>query len=175
MPKTREQKEEIIEELTDKINQAKSIVFADFHGLSVDQSEAIRHECYDQGVEFRACKKTLLKIALDQAGLEEVDPSEFEGGVAAVFSNDNQVAPARITSDFSDDYDPITIHGGVLEKAFITDQKVKDLADLPSKDQLKSQLLGAMQSPISGLVNSLADNTRSLVQVLSSIKDQKQD
>jgi large subunit ribosomal protein L10 len=175
MPKTREEKEQIVSELTDKIDQAKSIVFADFHGLNVDQSEEIRHECYDQNVEFRACKKTLLKIALDESNLEDVDPSEFEGGVAAVFSNEDQIAPAKITAEFGNDYDPIKIHGGILDKEFITGQKVKDLAELPSKDQLRAKLVGALNSPVSGFVSVLNDNARSLVQVLSSVKDQKQD
>ncbi|PSO44805.1 MAG: 50S ribosomal protein L10 [Parcubacteria group bacterium QH_9_35_7] len=174
MAKTRAEKEQIIEELIDKLNSAKSVVFADFHGLKVDQSEDIRRKCYEEGVEFKASKKTLLGIALEKAGFEDVNPKEFEGGVATVFCEDDQVAPAKITSEFADEYG-VNIFGGILEQEFIPDDKVKDLAELPSKKQLKAQLVSALSSPMTGLVSSLSATSSDLVNVLDSIKEKKQD
>ncbi|MFB6181665.1 MAG: 50S ribosomal protein L10 [Candidatus Magasanikbacteria bacterium] len=174
MAKTREEKEQIVEELTDKLKQAKSVVFADFHGLKVDQSEDIRGECYENGVEFKASKKTLLDIALDKAGYEDIDPQEFEGGVATMFCETDQVLPAKLISDFSEDYDAIDVFGGILEGSFIDQEKVKDLAELPSKEQLKAQLVSALNSPISGFVTALSSNTSDLVNALDSIKEQKE-
>ncbi|MFB6226641.1 MAG: 50S ribosomal protein L10 [Candidatus Paceibacteria bacterium] len=174
MAKTREEKEQIIQELTDKLKQAKSVVFADFHGLKVDQSEEIRGKCYEEGVEFQASKKTLLDIALDKAGYEDIDPQQFEGGVATVFCEDDQVLPARLISDFSEDYEAIDIFGGILEGGFIEKSKVEDLAGLPSRKQLKTQLVSALNSPISGFVSALSSNTSGLVNVLDSIKEKKQ-
>lgn len=174
MAKSRAEKEQIVEELVDKINNSKSIVFANFQGLTVDQSEQVRAKCREEGVEFKASKKTLLKLALQEAGLEDVDPEEFDGGVAAVFGKEDQVAPARITADFAKDFDPIKIFGGVLEHDFVAEDKVQALAELPSKQQLRGQVVGAMNAPISGFVNALSSNARDLVQVLNSIKDQKE-
>jgi len=174
MAKTRAEKEQIIEELIDKLNSAKSVVFADFHGLKVDQSEDIRRKCYEEGVEFKASKKSLLGIALGKAGFEDVNPKEFKGGVATVFCEDDQVAPAKITSKFADEYG-VNIFGGILEQEFIPNDKVKDLAELPSKKQLKAQLVSALSSPMTGLVSSLSATSSDLVNVLDSIKEKKQD
>lgn len=174
MAKSRAEKEQIVEELVDKINNSKSIVFANFQGLTVDQSEQVRAKCREEEVEFKASKKTLLKLALKEAGMEDIDPEEFDGGVAAIFGKEDQVAPARITADFAKDFDPIKIFGGVLEEDFVAEDKVKALAELPSKQQLRGQVVGAMNAPVSGFVNVLNSNVRGLVQVLDSIKDQKE-
>jgi large subunit ribosomal protein L10 len=111
---------------------------------------------------------------LGKAGFEDVNPKEFKGGVATVFCEDDQVAPAKITSKFADEYG-VNIFGGILEQEFIPNDKVKDLAELPSKKQLKAQLVSALSSPMTGLVSSLSATSSDLVNVLDSIKEKKQD
>ena len=105
-----------------------------------------------------------------EVGLE-VDTKNFEGGVAAVFGFEDEVAPAQLIAAFAKKHDIVSIYGGMLEGNFIDSNKVKELAKLPSKQQLLGQLVGTINAPVSGFVNVLAGNLRGLVTVLNAIKD----
>ena len=121
---------------------------------------------------FIASKKTLLKRALEQAGLE-VDTKAFEGGVGVFCGNEDEVAPSKIVAGFAKDHEVMTIFGGILEGTFIEEGKIKELSKLPSKQELYAKLVGTINGPVSGFVNVLAGNMRGLVNVLNGIKEQK--
>lgn len=172
MAKTKLQKQEAIDALSTQLKESKSAVFANFQGLKVSESEALRGKCRESGVTYVASKKTLVKRALSDAGLD-VDTKAFEGGVAAVFGTTDEVAPAQVIADFAKDHEVVTIFGGVLEGQFIDAAKVKELSKLPSKQQLLGQLVGTLNAPVSGFVNALAGNLRGLVNVLNAVKESK--
>ncbi len=172
MPKTKEQKEQAVRTLVDQLEAAKSAVFANFQGLTVSESEELRTLCREQNVSYVASKKTLLKRALAEKGME-VDTKAFEGGIAAVFGNDDEVAPAQVIAKFAKDHEVVKIFGGVLEGAYIDDAKVTALSKLPSKQELYAKLVGSINAPVSGFVNVLAGNIRGLVNVLNAVKDAK--
>jgi len=172
MAKTRQEKEVAVQALSDKLKDAKAAVFANFQGLKVNESEELRGICREQHIEYIASKKTLVKRALSNVGLD-VDTKLFEGGVAAVLGADDEVAPAQIIATFAKDHEAVTIFGGILEGNFIDAAKVTELSKLPSKQQLLGQLVGTLNAPVSGFVNVLAGNLRGLVNVLNSIKEAK--
>ncbi|MCF6276750.1 MAG: 50S ribosomal protein L10 [Candidatus Magasanikbacteria bacterium] len=172
MAKTRQQKESTMERLTDGIKNSKSVVFANFQGLTVGQTDELRDKCRVEGVKCLISKKTLVKKAAAEAGLE-IDSKIFDGGVAVFFGTNDEVAPAQIVSNFAKDYEIVKVFGGVLEGKFIEALQVEALAKLPSKQQLYAQLVGTINAPISGFVNVLAGNLRSVVNVLNAIKDSK--
>ncbi len=172
MAKTRQQKEEAVQGLATSIKDAKAAVFANFQGLKVSESEELRGKCRENNISYVATKKTLLGRALKEAGLE-VDTKTFEGGVATILGQDDEVAPAQIIADFAKDHELVTIFGGVLEGEFIDAAKVTELSKLPSKQQLLGQLVGTLNAPVSGFVNVLAGNMRGLVNVLNGIKESK--
>lgn len=172
MAKTRQQKQAQVQALTDGVKNAKAAVFANFQGLKVNEMEALRAACREQNITCIATKKTLVKRALADNGMD-VDTKAYQGGVAAFFGNDDEVAPAQIVAKYAKDHEIITIFGGVLEGAYIDAAKVTELSKLPSKQQLLGQLVGSLNAPVSGFVNVLAGNLRGLVTVLGAIKDQK--
>jgi large subunit ribosomal protein L10 len=172
MAKTKQQKEESIQMLADGIKSAKAAVFANFQGLKVSESEELRQKCRENNVLYIASKKTLVKRALADVGLD-VDTKTFEGGVAAVLGMDDEVIAAQIISDFAKDHEAVSIFGGTLEGAYIDATKVTQLSKLPSKPQLLGQLVGTLNAPVSGFVNVLAGNIRGLVTVLNGIKESK--
>ncbi len=172
MAKTKQQKQEHLEDLTNRLGTAKAAVFANFQGLTVPETEALRKECRDNNVTVIASKKTLLRNALANAG-HDVDTKAFEGGVAAIFGNEDEVAAAQIVANFAKDHEVVTIFGGVLEGNYIDAAKVTELSKLPSKQQLLGQLVGTLNAPISGFANVLAGNIRGLVTVLNGIKEAK--
>lgn len=172
MAKTRQQKQETAEKLQSGIASAKSVVFANYQGLTVSAMEELRGKCREQDVQVLAAKKTLVQRALADNGLE-VDTKAFEGSIAAFMGMSDEVAPAKVVNDFAKNNELVTIFGGVLEGAFIPQEKVKALAALPSKEELYAKIVGSINAPVSGFVNVLAGNLRGLVTALNAIKDQK--
>lgn len=172
MAKTKQQKEVTINELAEGIKSAKSLVFANFQGLKVKESEELRKLCRQQNIGYLVAKKTLLKKALTHAGIE-ADVESFEGGVSTVFGREDEVAPAQILADFAKKHEIVKLFGGVLEGSFIDSAKVEALAKLPSKQQLLGQLVGTLNAPVSGFVNVFAGNLRNLIGVLNNIKTAK--
>lgn len=172
MAKTRVQKEQNVQTLSEQFKNAKSLVFANFQGLKVKESEELRKLCKDEQVVYMASKKTLVQKALEQAGMT-TKVTDFEGSVSVAFGTGDEVAPARVLSSFAKKHDAVKIYGGVLEGNFIDGAKVNALAQLPTKQQLLGQLVGTLNAPVSGFVNVLAGNLRGLVTVLGAIKEQK--
>ena len=165
MPKTRQEKEEAVKDLTEKVKNSKSLVFVDFDGLKVKEIEALRQKCREENVGYLVAKKTLMKLAFAEAGLTDTDPKTFDRGVATVFGYEDEVAPARIVSQFAKEHDALKTVGGVLEGKYVTSEKVIALSKLPSRDELLAKIVGS--------INVLAGNLRGLVGVLNAIKDTK--
>jgi len=172
MPKSRKQKEATLSSLGGGLKSAKAAVFANFQGLTVAEADELRNLCRKEGIKVLVAKKTLVRKAFEELGLE-ADPKVYKGGVATFFGETDEVAPARIVSGFAKKHEVVAIFGGTLEGKYIDAVFVKNLAALPSKQELLAKLVGSMNAPVSGFVNVLAGNLRGLVSVLSNIQKAK--
>lgn len=174
MPKSKEQKRDVLAGLADKIKRSKSIVFAQFKGLSVKDNEELRQKLREENSEYYVAKKTLLDLAFKNNPIEGLKAREFEGQVAAVFSYGDEVAPAKVIHGFrKDKEDKLGFVGGILEGRYISRDQVENLAKLPSRLELYVKMVGSMNAPVSGLVNVLAGNLRGLVTALKAIGEKK--
>ncbi|MBD3248352.1 50S ribosomal protein L10 [Candidatus Falkowbacteria bacterium] len=176
MPKTKQQKKEIVDSLKDKLSRSKSVIFTKFEGLGVAENESLRKDLRDSSSEYCVAKKTLMDIAFKD--FEGLSPKDFEGKVAAIFGYEDEVAPAKVVSDFKkelsdEEKDKIVFVGGLLENKFISKEEVDNLSKLPSREELYAKVVGSLNSPISGFVNALAGNLRNLVYVLKAIEEKK--
>jgi len=177
MPKTKEQKKVILNELADKIAKAKSIIFTRYSGLTVKDNEALRIKLREENNEYYVAKKTLFGLALTDKAITGLDIKNFVGQVAAVFGYGDEVSPAKIVGQFKKEKDKegkIEFIGGILENKYLNEKEVANLATLPSKQELYAKIVGSINAPVSGLVNALAGNLKNLVYALSAIKDKKQ-
>jgi large subunit ribosomal protein L10 len=173
MSKSKAQKQSEMGALEKSLTAAKAVVFANFQGLTVAQSEELRKNARAQKVEVIAAKKTLVKKALEAAGIKDVQTDAFEGGVATFLGMEDEVSAAKVVNDFAKTHEIVAIFGGILENKFIEASSVKSLAALPSKQQLLGQLVGTLNAPISGFVMVNAGIVRSLYNVLNAYKDKK--
>jgi large subunit ribosomal protein L10 len=174
MAKTKLQKQIMLRDVSEKISQAKSMVFAEFSGLGVKQNEALRAQLKAENSEFLVAKKTLLKMALKDKAIEGVDLDSSKAQLSIIFGYEDEVAPAKIVNEFKKaNPDIIQFSGGILEGKYISGERVQALALLPSKLELYAKLVGSMNAPVSGFVNVLAGNLRGLVRVLDAIKEKK--
>jgi len=174
MPKSKQQKQEILGALSDKISRSKSIVFASFNALEVKENEDLRNKLRVEQGEYYVAKKTLMGIAFKDSNVAGLNVKDLDGKVAAIFSYKDEVGPAKIVLDFKKGHEgKIEFVGGILEGKFLSKQEVEALAKLPSKTELYAKMVGSMNAPISGFVNVLAGNLRGLVTVLKAVADKK--
>lgn len=173
MPKTREQKQKIINELEKELKKASSVMFVDYYGLNVPSVEKFREMTKERGCRYIVAKKTLLRIALENTELDEEWVDEIEGGAGLVFGYDSPVVSARIIDDFREEYGKLEPEGGIFKKDYITADKVEALAELPTRKELLSKLVLTINSPMSNFVHVLKGNMNNLVTALSNIKEKK--
>lgn len=172
MPLTKDQKKEIVKHLQSEFEDMKGMVLVDYKGVQDTDIKTLRNNAKEANVTYKVCKKTLLQKAFDELGID-INTKSLEGQIAYAISSEDEVAPAKIMAEFAKDHEELTILTGTLEKNVLTKEEIEDLAKLPSQDQLRGQLVGTLQAPISGFVNVLAGNIKNLITVLSAVKDQK--
>ena len=172
MPKTRKQKSDIKDELAEKFGKMKSVVFTSVSGYTMKDADALRAKGKAENVDFLVTKKTLLVRALEAKGIN-ISKKLVEGSLLTAISYTDEVAPAKIIADFSKGREGFKMVGGILEGSFVDSGSVIMLSTLPSKQELLAKLVGTMNAPVSGFVNTLAGNVRGLVRVLSAIEESK--
>lgn len=173
MAKTRIEKEKIVKETIDKLNKAKSLIFANYTGLKVNEVRELKQEAKKQDVEFSVIKNSLFKLALKDSELKDVKLEELSGPKAVAYGYSDEVAPAKILHQFAKKHKMMQLLGGILDKAILSSKEVINLAKLPSKEEMLAKTVATINAPISGFVNVLAGNLRNLINVLNAVKDKK--
>lgn len=169
---TKKQKEQLIAEVRERVAASKSLVFANFKGLTIKEVDGLKKALRTSGAEMQVLKKTLLNIALEKEGVE-VNARQLEGQVAAIFSPD-EVSGAKALAEFAKPYkDFQIIVGGALGSKALSTEEVKALAKLPTQDEMRAKLLGTLQAPISSFVRVLGGNMSGFVRVLQAVADKK--
>ena len=173
MQQNKAQKEAVVKEVAQKAKDSKALVFANFKGVTVKDLISIRKELAKTGSSWQVMKKTLLTLALKDAGID-INARELEGQIGVAFSSD-EVSAAKVLAEFAklNKDTQLKIEGGALGTKTLTPAEIKALAKLPSQDELRGQLVGTLQAPISGFVRVVAGNLRGLVQVLKAIEESK--
>jgi len=172
MAQTKEQKKSIVKDLAEKLKNSKAVVFSDYKGLAVKDMMALRGELRKEGIDLKVAKKTLINLALKDAGME-VDAKKFEGQVALAISSQDEVAAAKIIAKTAKANENIKMIGGILGMKELTADEVRALALIPGKQELLAKLVGSINAPVSGFVNVLAGNIRGLVNVLKAVTENK--
>ncbi len=167
---TLKQKKEVVEKLSDKIKNQTALIFTDFSGLEVGELQELRSQLNQVDAEYKVAKKTLIKRALDQVKID-IDINKFNSSVGLVMGFEDPVLPNKIVSQFSKTHKDLDILGGLMNKEFISSEKVKQLANIPPREVLLAKIVGSIKAPLSGLCSVLQGNTRKLVGVLSAINN----
>ena len=160
--KVLESKKAVVDSLTGKIQEATSVVFVDYKGISVAQDTELRKQFREAGVEYSVVKNTLTNFATKNAGY---DFSEVLNGTTAMASTTGDpIAPARIVCEFAKkNKNILSIKGGIVEGSVLSADQLNGFGELPSKNALVAQVLGTFLAPIS-----------SLACVLDQIRQQKE-
>ena len=150
--KVLESKKAVVESLTGKIKEATSVVFVDYKGITVAQDTALRAECRKNELDYAVVKNTLVRFAINNVGLEEMD-SVLNGTTSLALSHGDPIAPMRVINKFAKQFngEKFTIKAGFMDGKVLSLDEIKALAELPSKEVLQAQVLGTMLAPITSL------------------------
>ena len=153
-------KQEQVDSVVEKIQNASSMVVIDYLGLTVDEVTRLRKELREAGVEYRVIKNTIMRRALDTLGAEDHE-EVFQGPTAVAFGGEEDaVAPARIIANFAKEAEAIDLKGGMLNGEILTKEEVQKIAALPNREGLLSMLLSVLQAPVRNVayaVKAVAD------------------
>lgn len=169
MPKTRQQKQDLTTKMTDKLSRSKSVVFADYQGLTMSELNTLRDQLRDAGAEFSVTKNNLLKIALNNSQLT-INDELLKGPVATLFAYEDEIAPIKVLVKALKDAQKGKVKGGLMEGEFMDEYSITKLSQLPSKDELRAKVVGSLGAPLYGIVAVCQANLRNLVYALDQIR-----
>jgi large subunit ribosomal protein L10 len=168
-----EAKQQIAEDLHDRFARSAIIVLTDYKGLDVTTINDLRRKLRESNIEYQVVKNTLLVRAAEDTEVALIK-DHFKGPSAVAISYDDPVAPAKVLTQFAKDNNKLEIKVGVLNGKVLDLQAIKALATLPSKEVMLAQLLSTINAVPTSFVRVLAEVPRSLLNVLTAIKDQKE-
>lgn len=156
-----------VQNLVEKLKQAKTVVLTDYHGLKVSQINELRQNIKKEGGEFEVVKNTLLNRAANETKIK-IEPDVFKGPTAVLWAYEDQISPLKTLVNFIKINELPKIKFGLLNQMATPIERIKQLANLPSQEELKAKLVFTLQSPVYGLNNALSWNLRKLVLVLKA-------
>ena len=165
------QKEQILNDTNERIREAQGLYLADFTGMSVEKLSLLRKKCREQKVQFRVIKNTLLKRAFNARGISALD--EFlVGPTGLVFSLVSEMSPAKILSDFAKEHELPRIKAAVVNGRLYDSKQVSQLAALPSREVLLSQVLGTLIAPMTTFLAAI-EATVALPAVMADVLERE--
>lgn len=174
MPITRAKKEELLSDYKEKIANSSAIVFTHYRGTSVKQQRSLRAKLKDVGAEFVVVKNTLLDLALKDVRQVDVD-SLATGPNGVVFIGEDIAKAVTVLKDWIRAEKIVEITGAILESSVLNAEDADKLSDLPTKEQVRAQLLGMLVSPASGLARIINAPAGSLARVINAhVEKQKE-
>ena len=154
-----ELKKPIVDEISEAIKDAQSVVLVDYRGLTVAQDTALRKQLREAGVNYKVYKNTMMEFAFKGTDCEKLQ-EYLEGPSAIVISKTDATAPAREISKFAKTAPKLEVKGGIVEGTVCDAKGIAEIANIPSRDELLAKLLGSWQSPMANfarVMNQLAE------------------
>lgn len=173
MPLSPEQKNALISKYEAGLGKAPHAFILGFQGIKVPQVTDLRAKVRESGGTYLVVKNTLALRAIDGQALSALK-EQFTGATAVAFTNGDPVALAKTLTQFAKDVPAIQFKGGIVDRQPIAAGQVRDIATMPSRDELIAKVLFLLQSPISRFVRTLAAIPRDFVVVLDQIRQKKE-
>ncbi len=158
----------MVADTVERLEKTSTVVAADFRGLTVAQVAELRTKLRDADAEMTVGKNTLSRRAVDASGHSALLPY-LTGPTGLVWVNGDPAGAAKVLSDFAKAHDVFSVRGGMLDGADLNEASLKQLASLPSKDVLLSQLAGAVAAPLTGLAGGLQALISTMARTLTAV------
>ena len=168
---SREKKEQIVADLSERIARSEALIMIEYSGLNTAEINELRNRLRETETGYHVVKNRLMKLAMEQAGFSW-EPSLFDGPTAVGFCYEEVPGPAKILVDFAKESRTFSIRGGMLGHALVDAAQISDLAELPSSEVLIAQVVARITAPLVGLANVLNAPLQNLVYVLQARSEQ---
>jgi large subunit ribosomal protein L10 len=165
----RDQKEQVVEELTQRLKAADTLLVADYRGLTMPQIDELRTRLLESGARFTVVKNTLTRRAAEAAGADAL-LALLDGPSAIAFleADGDMVAAAKALADSARETNVLEIRGGIMQGRAVTAAEVESIATLPPAEVLRGQVLGAIVAPLTALAGLLNAPLQNLVGLIDA-------
>jgi large subunit ribosomal protein L10 len=167
-----EGKKEVVAEVSARLKSAQTVVLAEYRGLAVEDITVLRSRARASGVYLRVLKNTLARRAVQGTPFEKL--ADQMVGPLAYGISDDPVAAAKVLHAYAKGNEKLVIKGGAMPNYLMTAKEVGNLANMPSRTELLSMLLGTMQAPIAKFVQTLNEVPTKFVRAIAAVRDQKE-
>ncbi len=167
-----QEKKDAVTEIQERLSETSAMILADYRGLSVKDMQDLRRRMRENGCEIKVYKNRLTMIALGDLGWPAMD-EYLTGPTAFALTDSDPVTLAKTLSDFGKEHDALTLKAGYVDGEVVGPEKLKALADLPSREELLAKLLGTLKNPMTGVVRVLDGPMSGLARTVRAIADQK--
>src|ERR1700757_4705719 len=165
----REQKEQVVDELTQRLKAADTLLVADYRGLTMPQIDELRSRLLESGARFTVVKKTLTRPAAEAAGTDALlTLLDAPSAIAFLEADGDMVAAAKALAESARETNVLEIRGGILQGRAMTADEVETLGKLPPEDVLRGQVLGAIVAPLTALAGLLNAPLQNLVGLIDA-------
>lgn len=167
---TREQKAKEVEMLVEKFSSTPTFYIADSSALTVEEVNNLRGECFKEGVELKVAKNTLVKRALDEVEGDFEELYETLSGPTSIFFSEVANKPAKVIKNFRKKSEKPILKGAFIESSiYIGDDKVEELSNLKSKEELIGEIISLLQSPAKNVISALQSSGQTLSGLIKTL------
>ena len=171
MDNPRPAKVAVVSEVRERLDSSSGAILTEYRGLKVGEMARLRRTLREAGGEYKVYKNTLVRFAVRELGLEEIEQL-LTGPTAIAFVDGDPAAVAKALRDFSRTNPALVVKGGLLGGSFLDAQRAAALADLPSREVILARLAGALAAPMQQMAGLLQALPRNLAYGLKALIDQ---
>lgn len=168
-------KELMVKEMKDIFSDKKGFVFSSMENLKAAEIDAFRKKIRQSGSRYLVVKNSLASRALEESGINDLTSVVEENSIMGVgVIEEDPVCVAKLMAEFAKEKKGFKISKGYLEGRVLDAERIKELSEMPSREQLLAMVVGMMNAPISGFVGTLSSLLRSVMYALNAIKEKKE-
>lgn len=169
---TREEKNQIIEDLTGVLNNTSTLYVTDTAGLNADQTSNLRRMCYQRNIQLSVVKNTLLQKAMEKSDRNYDGLFSSLAGTTSIMLSDTGNLPAKLIKEFRKKGSIPAIKAAYVDEAiFLGDSQLENLVNLKSKNELLGDILALLQSPARNVISALQSSGGKIAGILKTLEE----
>jgi large subunit ribosomal protein L10 len=170
MAKTRSEKSELLDKYKEILQNKGGYFLVNSDKTDTSTISDLKMKLKEANANYTVVKNTLFKVAL-QDTKQPLETQNLDGPTAIIYFDEDPTAPAKLVKGIQKGKEILSAKGGVYEGEFLSEERVMQLAEIPSREVLLAQLVGTMNAPLTGFINVLTGNVKSLTVVLKGISE----
>lgn len=170
MAKTRSEKSELLDKYKEILKNKGGYFLVNSDKTDTSTISDLKMKLKEVDADYTVIKNTLFKVALQDTE-QPLETQDLEGPTAIIYFDEDPTVPAKLIKEIQKEKEVLDAKGGVYEGEFLSEEKVMQLAEIPSREVLLAQLVGTMNAPLTGFMNAITGNVKGLTVVLKGISE----